>query len=763
MRVVKKIPPLHWRIALTLFTLFIILSIFSMHISKSGDSDNETHAVLSIKIHRIEKIDEIENILEGDADWYFRICVYDGKWHNTSNVYVTPNSDDVLVDKTFYFSIHGNQITFCIILMESDSWIQDDLADISSYPGGGTDNDITFRRGAVFTAHYNLHNDSIWGDNVNILIEINGNYTESYYYTSGTLDGSDEVDENDAAVSFQIWHIKETMHYDPNDEILNIVQITDIHISTSDNESLNNLQKMINVINEIHPDVLLVTGDLVDGATNDNYEKFNEIMSNVLPEIDVEYIVGNHDIRVAGDFTNHNYAWYHYYISPQSDRIVVDKYYSRGYVLLGLNSNEKEPILNDYSGEINKTQLEWLNEQINSYNNAKQIIIFMHHPVFSDITFLTEDAVISDNLTARDSFIDLCEQPDENGYSKVSLVLTGHTHTDGVWEENRRSATGHYPIIGNKLFPMERGYYNNFYDKKTKFIHTLSVKDSKAYRLIQLCGENAVYRTYNISHRNPLPIIENASIYPDSIVNQGEDVYIYAEVNGGESGVKMVKCFWSEDKINWNSIIMEEIGNQTYKTRAPIETSTISYGKKVFCKVVVENEDDYLAVKKINFSINIPPVVNFTWNPLNPKVLDIIQFVDTSHDPDGSIVNWTWNFGDENISHMKNPKHIYPNYGAYNVTLIVQDDRGEITKESKRIIITLLPLPTREDPPTDPDRDGLFEDLNGNGLIDFDDVVEFFKYFEWIENNYGVNPVDFNLNGRIDFDDIVELFKEVEE
>jgi len=749
-----------------LLSFFLILgNIFLISATKSNALDDEPYAVLSIKIHKIEKIDEIESLLEGGADWYFRICVYDGEWHNTSNIYVASDSDVVLVDKIFDFSIHSDEITFCIILMESDFWTNDDLADISSYTGGGTDNNVAFRRGAVFMAHYNLCNNSIWGDEVNILVEIDGNHTEIYYHTLGTMDGSNWVDENDAAVSFQIWHTEETIHYNPNDNILNIIQITDIHISAS-NESWENLEEIVDVINEIHPDILIVTGDLVEGATNYNYEKFNEIMIQIWPEIDVECIVGNHDIRVDGDPLNHNYAWYHYYISPQSDRIVIDKYYSRGYVLLGLNSNQKYfgiSGLNDYSGEINETQLEWLNEQINSYDKAKQIIIFMHHPVFSDVTdiFSGENAVISDNLTARDSFIDLCQQPDENGYCKVSLVLTGHTHTDGVWEENGRNIYGHYPIIGRKLSPMERGYYNNFYDKKTKFIHTLSVRDSKAYRLIQLCGENAVYRTYNTSHRKPLPTIEDINIYPASVVNQGENVFVYSQIDGGESGVKMVTCFWSEDKTNWQSIYMEELGNGTYRTKTPIDTSTISYGKKVFCKVVVENKDDYLAVSEINFSINIPPLANFTWNPLNPTFLDTIQFIDSSYDEDGLIVNYTWDFGDGNISYEQNPKHAYSNYGLYTVTLTVKDDKGCITIVSKEIMVSLPSLPAGENPPTDPDEDGLFEDLNGNEIVDFDDVTKYFKYFEWIENNYRVNLVDFNLNGRVDFDDIIELFKEV--
>jgi parallel beta-helix repeat protein len=60
--------------------------------------------------------------------------------------------------------------------------------------------------------------------------------------------------------------------------------------------------------------------------------------------------------------------------------------------------------------------------------------------------------------------------------------------------------------------------------------------------------------------------------------------------------------------------------------------------------------------------------------------------------------------------------------------------------------------------PTDPDGDGLYDDLNGNGRLDFNDVVIFFNSMEWIAANEPVQYFDFNGNGRIDFDDIVEMF-----
>jgi PKD repeat protein len=63
--------------------------------------------------------------------------------------------------------------------------------------------------------------------------------------------------------------------------------------------------------------------------------------------------------------------------------------------------------------------------------------------------------------------------------------------------------------------------------------------------------------------------------------------------------------------------------------------------------------------------------------------------------------------------------------------------------------------------PTDPDGDGLYEDLNGNCAADFNDVVLFFTYLEWIGENEPISLFDFNGNGQVDFADITRLFEEL--
>ncbi|RLF35124.1 MAG: hypothetical protein DRN03_05715, partial [Thermoplasmata archaeon] len=83
------------------------------------------------------------------------------------------------------------------------------------------------------------------------------------------------------------------------------------------------------------------------------------------------------------------------------------------------------------------------------------------------------------------------------------------------------------------------------------------------------------------------------------------------------------------------------------------------------------------------------------------------------------------------------------------------------TKEDGIVVIRVVPFPGCTNPPTDPDDDGLYEDINGNGRKDFNDVVVFFKNLEWVPDNEPVECFDFNGNGWIDFDDIVKLFEEL--
>jgi len=98
----------------------------------------------------------------------------------------------------------------------------------------------------------------------------------------------------------------------------------------------------------------------------------------------------------------------------------------------------------------------------------------------------------------------------------------------------------------------------------------------------------------------------------------------------------------------------------------------------------------------------------------------------------------------------------------------MDDDEGEsifvsIKQGVLEVVPVLGPPPVEENlpPPRDLDGDGLYEDINGNGRLDFDDVVKFFRHFDDPVISQYSRYYDFNRNGRLDYDDIVELFKRV--
>jgi hypothetical protein len=73
------------------------------------------------------------------------------------------------------------------------------------------------------------------------------------------------------------------------------------------------------------------------------------------------------------------------------------------------------------------------------------------------------------------------------------------------------------------------------------------------------------------------------------------------------------------------------------------------------------------------------PTANFTYWPEFPQPNSTVTFNATLSTPNGgTIVNYTWNFGDINTASTVDPivMHVYASPGSYNVTLEVEDDEG---------------------------------------------------------------------------------------
>lgn len=94
---------------------------------------------------------------------------------------------------------------------------------------------------------------------------------------------------------------------------------------------------------------------------------------------------------------------------------------------------------------------------------------------------------------------------------------------------------------------------------------------------------------------------------------------------------------------------------------------------------------------------NTPPTAGFVFSPANPYSGDTIYFnASDSTDPDGTIENYHWNFGDGQTVSSKdetNPTHSYTvnNQTTFVVTLTVTDDKGDTGVISKEVEVSITP------------------------------------------------------------------------
>jgi len=77
------------------------------------------------------------------------------------------------------------------------------------------------------------------------------------------------------------------------------------------------------------------------------------------------------------------------------------------------------------------------------------------------------------------------------------------------------------------------------------------------------------------------------------------------------------------------------------------------------------------------YKLMLAPVASFIFSPAEPIVADTVTFnASASDDPDGTIVSYSWTFGDGDSDSGAIVEHAYTAAGNYTVTLTVTDNDG---------------------------------------------------------------------------------------
>ena len=221
------------------------------------------------------------------------------------------------------------------------------------------------------------------------------------------------------------------------------------------------LSAAIDEMNDIKPDFILDTGDIADWADDGHYRRYLEALES-LEDSKVYTVPGNHDRRktVAGPSNPKYLDHYNKLINPKRPESYTDlispnnyTFEHNGYLFIGLDSGEDYNVWSslpfDASPEgsgLNDDQMKELMSPDLDITVPK--IIFMHHPTINSED--DEDGWGPENPVPpngpggndaciahkRSEFIDYCDD------NKVSLVLTGHTHEEKVFDADGGRVNG---------------------------------------------------------------------------------------------------------------------------------------------------------------------------------------------------------------------------------------------------------------------------------------------------------------------------------
>jgi PKD repeat protein len=206
------------------------------------------------------------------------------------------------------------------------------------------------------------------------------------------------------------------------------------------------------------------------------------------------------------------------------------------------------------------------------------------------------------------------------------------------------------------------------------------------------------------------------------------------------------------------------------------ETATYTYNTSGEYNVTLtvtaaSGATDTITKTATSAGVNTAPTAAFTYSPSTPEVGDTVRFdANQSSDPDGTIANFNWDLNGDgsNDAAGVTTTQTYEEPGIYNVTLSVTDNGDKNASITQPVRVTESSGPGdvtgTGNKAKDPDNDGVYEDINGDGGVDVFDVQALYTNLDTdTVQNY---PEAFNFAGddnptEVTIFDVQALFRDM--
>ncbi len=210
-----------------------------------------------------------------------------------------------------------------------------------------------------------------------------------------------------------------------------IVQLSDLHVGSQFQPEI--FDTVVKEVNELNPDVIVITGDLTNEGMMKEYEECKSLLTQFNTK-KILSISGNHDYRNTGYLLFKNFFPFET-VNELNDDIVL--------VTLGTARPDRN------EGEVGYRQNLWLERTMKKYKDKVKILAMHHHLVAIPDTG-------SDQLTVIDAG-DVLRTILDTG---VDLVLCGHKHRPWIWNFGKLMVVNAGAATSERV----RGLFENTYN-----------------------------------------------------------------------------------------------------------------------------------------------------------------------------------------------------------------------------------------------------------------------------------------------------------